>query len=681
MSRNGFRPAWGKVVGVDAVADARLEEGGETAIAGGQVGGLGVDALGDFDPHLSCGLRRGDFDKVAVSDAHFFGPVGVDPQPLEVAPFGDGEEVGVADAGGVGQEALLAVDEDEAVFVGLGVRRFPLGHRLVTMVGEGLTVHLDFLRFSVEPERLGGRGFDLDGAFGSEVLQGHAERLDHGGGGVFAGEVEVFSQPHVAGEFGDDLGQRLCLGVDDIDGGGAHGYGRADDGRQVLALGRAALGQHVVGAHGRLRPFDVADDEEVEGFVALCEQFGLGSVAGDVDAVEEAGFGFALERALGHHVDDALIGLAEGEFALDADAVAAFCFGFGRGRVLLGVERAQFGRVAEFHAAGFAVVAEEGVDAGDHAEHLGAVGVVAAVGGFVALLDTAGGPVLAQAAGDGVDGGCGDIGDGGRPLRGVVLHAFLELVEADAPFVDKLLVVEVFGDEDVGYGQQEGKVCAGPDRHPFGGEEAGVAVAGVDDDDVGAFSVGSLHAGRRGGRKTFDVVAAEEDYIFGVAEVGGRHAAGRPFVGDIAAGAAHGVVGLDGARADGRHQARPVESVCRPWVVGEKDLVRSVLLEHFFELGSDLAVRLLPGDRHEVVFADALHGMGDAVFVVRLGDAGMAAGAQLALALAMILLAGNLPDSAILDVHPHAACRGTGLAEGRNLGNRSGTGLFHPFAE
>jgi hypothetical protein len=48
-------------------------------------------------------------------------------------------------------------------------------------------------------------------------------------------------------------------------------------------------------------------------------------------------------------------------------------------------------------------------------------------------------------------------------------------------------------------------------------------------------------------------------------------------------------------------------------------------LSTFFELGGDLAVRLLPGDGHEIVFADALHGVGDAVLVVGLGDAGMAA--------------------------------------------------------
>ena len=74
-----------------------------------------------------------------------------------------------------------------------------------------------------------------------------------------------------------------------------------------------------------------------------------------------------------------------------------------------------------------------------------------------------------------------------------VLAPFLEAVGLD-PLRHVVMVVEVFGVEDVGDRQAERRVGAGPDGDPLGAEAFGAHVVhGVDQDELAAAFLGELH--------------------------------------------------------------------------------------------------------------------------------------------------------------------------------------------
>ncbi len=84
----------------------------------------------------------------------------------------------------------------------------------------------------------------------------------------------------------------------------------------------------------------------------------------------------------------------------------------------------------------------------------------------------------------------GDPGDLSDPVQGVLGYPLFQVLEARAPGIHKLLVVETLGDDDVQHPQGQGGIGAGPKLQEVLGPGAKPGPAGIDDDEPGA----PLHA-------------------------------------------------------------------------------------------------------------------------------------------------------------------------------------------
>ena len=110
-------------------------------------------------------------------------------------------------------------------------------------------------------------------------------------------------------------------------------------------------------------------------------------------------------------------------------------------------------------------------------------------------------------------------GDGRRPFRRVRLHVLTQLLEAVAPVLDELEVVEELVDDDVEHRERERGVRTGAQRQPQVGLARGLGETRVDVDDLhaGQLQVGvAVHGGQRGRAR----VHAPKDEALRAAEVG-----------------------------------------------------------------------------------------------------------------------------------------------------------------
>ena len=79
-----------------------------------------------------------------------------------------------------------------------------------------------------------------------------------------------------------------------------------------------------------------------------------------------------------------------------------------------------------------------------------------------------------------------DPGDFGDLFDGIFRRALFQLVKAVAPFLDELMIVEVFLDDHVDHAEGERRVGAGANLQEEVGLLGNLAEAGVDDDELRA---------------------------------------------------------------------------------------------------------------------------------------------------------------------------------------------------
>ena len=232
----------------------------------------------------------------------------------------------------------------------------------------------------------------------------------------------------------------------------------------------------------------------------------------------------------------------------------------------------------------------------------------------------------------------GDPADVGDLLRRAVLDALAQLVEAEGPVVDELLVPELLFDDDVHHAHGQGAVGARPGLDPERGARGVGAGARVDDDEVLAvvervhepvahLGVGAAdlellgpHDLGLGELAAPAVVVAVQPAVAGHQAVEAEAGA----VADVARG--DGVAGAEGAR-----HPHGVAVVAAAGALGDGDGVRPVVGDGVLHLVGDGVERLVPGDPLPLALAlgpDLLHGVLDAVGVVDVLDAREALGAH-----------------------------------------------------
>ena len=270
----------------------------------------------------------------------------------------------------------------------------------------------------------------------------------------------------------------------------------------------------------------------------------------------------------------------------------------------------------------------------------------------------------------------GDASDLLSPLEAAVGHGCGQLVEAVAPVVHEVVVVEVVGDDVVQDRHGKGAVSAGAHGHPDVGVRGQGVAHRADVDGLGALlhgvetavGVALVNAGVLG-------VVAPVDNELGLAELAGhglvalgvRRAAERDQVGEHALRVADGGVHVVGRAVNVEETAaqRTENSV----ELRRKDAVGlgAVLLLLLEQLGGDLLNRLLPRDALELALAlltRALHRVLETRGRVHDLHGRVALGAQRAAAAAPVVaglwVALDVGPAAVLDVAQRGAVRAGG---------------------
>ena len=261
--------------------------------------------------------------------------------------------------------------------------------------------------------------------------------------------------------------------------------------------------EHVVGERAGRRHEVVMDDEQLEVHEGLDDELGVrerhdGVVGLDDERLDRIGIAVAhsaeQQRRVGVGVerrirlgDDVPALERQTREAVVADHLVALLL---RQSVVLVERRWEAGRRCQQVAALLVEVAGDGTQ--DRLGLDGAGGVDAArVAAFLAPRQAGRscGRVHAGSLADLVGRDPGDLGDF---LRRVLGGAFLQLVEADAPLIDELVVVEILLDDDVDHAECQGGVGAGADLQEQIGLLRDLAEARVDDHELGA---ALLHVG------------------------------------------------------------------------------------------------------------------------------------------------------------------------------------------
>ena len=175
------------------------------------------------------------------------------------------------------------------------------------------------------------------------------------------------------------------------------------------------------------------------------------------------------------------------------------------------------GRTGHAVAAGDVEVAADGTHDGAGV-HAGA-GALAQLIPSAAPLDVAGGVGRVHARGLANELGV-EPGERGRPLRRVGLHGIAQLVDADAPLVHEVHVVDELVQDDVEHGQRQRRVRTRAQRQPQVCVRSRLGVARIHDDELQAGLAlqirVAVHAGHRRGA---GVEAPQDDALRG-AQVG-----------------------------------------------------------------------------------------------------------------------------------------------------------------
>ena len=129
---------------------------------------------------------------------------------------------------------------------------------------------------------------------------------------------------------------------------------------------------------------------------------------------------------------------------------------------------------------------------------------------------------VGKITGDTAEVGSRDFALLGGPLRGVGGNVRDELVEADRHLLHEILVVALFGDNDVDHGENEGHVGPGLDRIPLIGLGRGLGKARIEINQLAHPAVALEQVDGVGGNEGFAAIGAAHDNVIGVENIGGR---------------------------------------------------------------------------------------------------------------------------------------------------------------
>ena len=274
-------------------------------------------------------------------------------------------------------------------------------------------------------------------------------------------------------------------------------------------------------------------------------------------------------------------------------------------------------------------------------------------------------------------------------------HALGELFEAVAPFLDEIVVVEVFGNDDVEHGHGQRRVGArtqpqmpvGARRHPIharlDAHELGAAAHHVD----GGMAEQAVAVGRQGllgpehdelGQLEHRVVVASRRAarVVHLGIRGAQHVRGAGDARDVARVAGLRVAGVRRADAGLRIGREHGAAFAAGAAHDEDGFGPVVLLVVGHLLGNEVEC-LVPGDALPLVLAavlaGALHGIAHAVRVVHVVADGEAANAQAAVRDGMVLVAFDLHQFAG-GVHVGLDAASRGMASRRRPGASAGDG-------
>ena len=436
----------------------------------------------------------------------------------------------------------------------------------------------------------------------------------------------------------------------------------------VVVLQPGGRGQDDVGQFGRRGPEDIGGDQELyllQHFVHPVGVFpGRQLVAGEQHHGAHPVRIAALDGVPDHVGGDAVDGGAQ----LVLIAAQQFLLLFLRQLVKQGKPGPrQSGRQAEDHvAAGDVQVAGQ-----SHQVDQGAVRVHA-----VDVLLDAHAPLQGRWPGGGIQPGRGDDlllrhpGDAFHHLRREALQPFLQLVEAGRIFLNKIMIIQVFLDDDVHHTHGQRRVRGGAQLQPQVRLVGQLAAAGVDDDQSGAVSQGmgqvdALVLVRVGDQ----VVAAPGDHAFRLVVVIAErdvHAH------DLADGDARQVAHVPRRQHVGRtvQVGDPVHEAVEiaPCAVAEHHRFSAGFPFYLVQFVGNDGQRLVPGQPPPLALAplsDSLHGVEQAVRVFLEFQVAVGLLAGIAFADRVIPVRLDLYRLAVLDGHVNAA---TAVAAGAAYG-------------
>ena len=273
-------------------------------------------------------------------------------------------------------------------------------------------------------------------------------------------------------------------------------------------------------------------------------------------------------------------------------------------------------------------------------------------------------------AGDALNGTGRNPGNGSRPFRSVLSKRGSQFIEARGIAGNKLLVEQVFPDDDIQQRQVESQIGARANRQPLRGLGSGLGKTGVERNYFGAAVDGLAQSRRFGGGDGLHQVAAGEDNIFQaiILAVGLFHAV-RDQVGDD-----HGVEAQAalGAIIGGAVRVQEIFKLNLGKIVGgRKDhrLGAIFLLDSLHFIGYKVE-SFFPGSFAEEAFAtlaDPDQGSQNTIRVVGVHQARLAARAELAIRMGMFRITFQLDHPAIFNPGQQATAPDAHLAHTGNV--------------
>ena len=275
----------------------------------------------------------------------------------------------------------------------------------------------------------------------------------------------------------------------------------------------------------------------------------------------------------------------------------------------------------------------------------------------------------------------GDAADLSSLLGGHGLHALSELVEAIAPLLDEVVIVEILGDDDVEHSHTESSVGAGTQTQVPVGTGGNPVDARVDAHELGAaahhvdgsvaeqtVAVGGQgllapeHDQLRQGEHRIVVTTGQTACIVHLGIGGAENVGGASTARDVAGVAGLGVAVVRGTEAR-MGVCRKHRTTLAAGAAHDEDGLSAVVLLVVGDLLGDGIVSLVPSDAlplvQTAVLAGTLHRIQNTIRVIDIVTNGKAADAETTVGDRMVLVALDLDELAVsIDVGLNAAASG-----------------------